>query len=52
MVHKVFQFIKKKIKLIKSIYNINVLINIFMNLHDSSGIDCNKKKRKYNICFV
>ena len=44
MVHKVFQFIKKKIKLIKNIYNINVLINIFMNLHDNSGIDCNKKK--------
>ena len=43
MVHKVFLFIKKSIKLIKKIYNINVLINIFMNLYDNSGIDCNKK---------
>ena len=40
MVHKVFLFIKKKIKLNKNIYNINVLINIFMNLYDNSG---NKK---------
>ena len=45
MVHKVFLFIKKKIKLIKNIYNINVLINIFMNLYDNSGIDCNKKMK-------
>ena len=44
MIHKVFLFIKKNIKLIKNIYNINVLINIFMNLYDNSGIDCNKKK--------
>ena len=43
MVHKVFLFIKKNIKLIKNIYNINVLINISMNLYDNSGIDCNKK---------
>ena len=28
----------------KNIYNINVLINIFMNLYDNSGIDCNLKK--------
>ena len=45
MIHKVFLFIKKKIKLIKNIYNINVLINIFMNLYDNSGIDCNKKMK-------
>ena len=44
MVHKVFLLIKKKyIKLLRNIYNINVLINIFMNLYDNSGIDCNKK---------
>ena len=44
MVHKVFLFITKNIKLNKNIYNINVLMNIFMNLYDNSGIDCNKKK--------
>ena len=41
MVHKVFLFITKNIKLNKNIYNINVLINIFMNLYDNSSIDCN-----------
>ena len=41
---KFFYLLKKNIKLIKNIYNINVLINIFMNLYDNSGIDCNKKK--------
>ena len=42
MVHKVFLFItKKKIKLNKNIYNISILINIFMNLYDNSSIDCN-----------
>ena len=40
---KFFYLLKKNIKLIKNIYNINVLINIFMNLYDNSGIDCNKK---------
>ena len=46
MVHKVFLiYYKKKIKLNKSIYNINVLMNIFMNLYDNSGIDCNKKNK-------
>ena len=44
MVHKVFLFITKNIKLNKNIYNINVLMNIFMNLYDNSGINCNKKK--------
>ena len=43
MVHKVFLFITKKIKLNKNIYNIGVLINIFMNLYDNSSVDCNKK---------
>ena len=28
----------------KNIYNISILMNIFMNLYDNSGIDCNKKK--------
>ena len=44
MIHKVFLFITKNIKLNKNIYNINVLMNIYMNLYDNSGIDCNKKK--------
>ena len=44
MVHKVFLFITKNIKLNKNIYNINVLMNIFMNLYDNSNIKCNKKK--------
>ena len=53
MVHKVFLFITKNIKLNKNIYNINVLMNIFMNLYDNSGIDCNKKiKIKYMICII
>ena len=47
---KFFYLLKKKIKLIKNIYNINVLINIFMNLYDNSGIDCNKKKNE-NIIY-
>ena len=47
MVHKVFLFIKKNIKLnknISSVYNVNVLTNIFINISDNSSIDCNKKK--------
>ena len=44
MVHNVFLFITKNIKLNKNIYNISILINIFMNLYDNSSIDCNKKK--------
>ena len=36
---------QKDIKLNKRIYNINVLINIFMNLYDDSNMDCNKKNR-------
>ena len=42
MVHKVFLFITKNIKLNKSIYNISILMN---NLYDNSGIDCNKKNK-------
>ena len=45
MVYKVFLFITKIIKLNKNIYNINVLMNIFMNLYNNSGIDCNKKNK-------
>ena len=45
MVHKVFLFIKKKIKLNKRIYNISALIDIFINLYDNSNINCNKKNR-------
>ena len=45
MVHKVFLFITKNIKLNKSIYNISILMNIFMNLYDNGGIDCNKKNK-------
>ena len=45
MVHKVFLFITKNIKLNKNIYNISIIMNIFMNLYDNSGIDCNKKNK-------
>ena len=37
--------LQKDIKLNKSIYNINALIDIFINLYDNSNIDCNKKNR-------
>ena len=49
-----FYLLQKNIKLNKSIYNINVLMNIFMNLYDNSSIDCNKKKIKitYMICII
>ena len=53
MVHKVFLFVTKNIKLNKNICNISILMNIFMNLYDNSGIDCNKKiKIKYMICII
>ena len=45
---KVFYLLQKNIKLYKNIYdvyNINVLINIFINLYDNSSIDCNKKNK-------
>ena len=41
---KFFYLLQKNIKLNKNIYNISILMNIFMNLYDNSGIDCNKKK--------
>ena len=39
---KFFYLLQKDIKLNKNIYNISVLINIFMNLYDNSNIYCNK----------
>ena len=42
---KFFYLLQKNIKLNKNIYNINVLMNIFMNLDDNSGIGCNKKNK-------
>ena len=42
---KFFYLLQKDIKLNKNIYNISVLINIFMNLYDNSNIDCNKTNR-------
>ena len=51
---KFFYLLQKNIKLNKSIYNISILMNIFMNLYDNSCIDCNKKKIKikYMICII
>ena len=40
---KFLYLLQKDIKLNKRIYNVNVLINIFMNLYDDSNIDCNKQ---------
>ena len=47
-----FYLLEKNIKLNKNIYNINVLMNIFMNLYDNSSIDCNKKNKNkiYDLC--
>ena len=42
---KFFYLLQKNVKLNKNIYNINVLMNIFMNLYDNSGINCNKKNK-------
>ena len=42
---KFFYLLQKNIKLNKNIYNISVLINIFINLYDNSNIDCNKKNK-------
>ena len=41
---KLFYLLQKNIKLNKNIYNISILINVFMNLYDNSDIDCNEKK--------
>ena len=45
---KFFYLLQKNIKLNKKIYNINVLMNIFMNLYDNSSIKCNKICDLYN----
>ena len=48
-----FYLLQKNIELNKNIYNISVLINIFMNLYDNSNIDCNKKiEINYMICII
>ena len=39
-----FYLLQKEVKLNKSICNINVLIDIFINLYDNSDINCKKKK--------
>ena len=50
---KFFYLLQKNIKLNKNIYNISILMNIFLNLYDNSGIDCNKKNKiKYMICII
>ena len=40
---KFFYLLQKDIKL--NIHNISILMNIFINLHGNSGIDCNKKTK-------
>ena len=40
---KFFYLLQKDIKL--NIHNISILMNIFINLHDNSGINCNKKNK-------
>ena len=48
-----FYLLQKDIKSNKNIYNISVLINIFMNLYDNSNIDCNKKiEINYMNCII
>ena len=42
---KLFYLLQKNIKLNKNIYNISILMNIFMNLYDNSSTDCNKKNK-------
>ena len=50
---KFFYLLQKNIKLNKNIYNISILMSIFMNLYDNSSIDRNKKiKIKYMICII
>ena len=50
---KFFYLLKKNIKSNKSVSNINVLMNIFMNLYDKSGLIVIKKiKIKYMICII
>ena len=42
---KFFYLLQKNFKLNKNIYNISILMNIFMNLYDDSNIKCNKKNK-------
>ena len=45
---KFFYLLQKNIELnknISSVYNVNVLTNIFINVCDNSSIDCNKKNK-------
>ena len=42
---KFFYLSQKNIKLNKNIYNISILMNIFINLYDNTSIDCNKKNK-------
>ena len=54
---KFFYLLQKNIKLNKNIYNISILMNIFMNLYDNSSIYCNKKNKNkiydlYNNIFL
>ena len=42
---KFFYLLQKNIKLNKNICNISILMNIFMNLYDNSGKDCNKENK-------
>ena len=50
---KFFYLLQKNIKLNKNIYNISVLINIFMNLYDNSNITVIKKiEINYVICII
>ena len=42
---KFFYLLQKNIKLNRNIYNIIILMNIFMNLYDNSSIDCNKRNK-------
>ena len=44
---KFFYLLKKKLN--KNIFNINVLIDIFINLYDNSDINCNKKNKLYDL---
>ena len=44
MVQTFFYLLQKNI-INKNIYNISILMNIFMNLYDNSNIDCNKKNK-------
>ena len=43
---KFFYLLQKKFN--KNIYNISVLIDIFINLYDNSDINCNNKKKLYD----